>query len=143
MAIKDIVEQFLGEPNICVFATVGRSGQPHASPVWYGYTDGVFTVIVERGSQKHRDVEGDPRVAIALDQRGTDSPRYPLTNVTVEGVAEIVSDVSGDMLFDVAYRYEGEEGGRSYVQDSDVTQLVALRVRPQKVVAYQATTKLL
>ena len=132
VAIADVVEQYLGEPNICVFATVGRGGQPHASPVWYGYTDGVFTVIVERGSQKHRDVEVNPRVAIALDHRGPDRRQRPLTNVTVEGVAEIVPNVSEKMLFDVASRYEGEDGGKSYVQNSDVTGMVAFRLRPQR-----------
>ena len=141
--IKDVVEQYLREPNICVFATVSRRGQPHASPVWYGYTDGVFTVLVERGSQKHRDVEANPKVALALDQREADPGQYPLTNVMVQGVAEIVPNVSEEMMFDVARRYEGEEEGKTYVENSDLTVLVALRVRPQKVVAYKATTKLL
>ena len=141
--IKDVVEQFLREPNIGVFATVGRAGQPHASPVWYGYTDGVFTVLVERRSQKFRDVEANPKVALALDQRGSDPGQYPLTNVSAEGVAEIIPNVSEEMMFDVARRYEGEEGGKTYVENSDLTVLVAIRFRPQKVVAYRATTKLL
>ena len=59
--------KFVEQPRIGRLGTTMRDGSPHISPVWYRFEDGAFLVLVERTSQKHRNIERDPRVAFCID----------------------------------------------------------------------------
>ena len=137
------IEDYLNEPNTCVIATVGRGNQPHASPVWYQYRDGVFTVVMGRGSLKHRDIEANPKVMITLDRREAGRGDRDFAVVMAEGVAELVPSVTREQLFELAFRYVGEEGTAALVQRYSADEMVAIRLRPRKVVAYKGLEKVL
>ncbi len=77
-------EAFLREANVAVLSTVDAKGRPHAAPVWYLYDDGVFRISTGEGSQKHRNVTGNPNVSLVIDQR-----ELPYYAVMVTGAAEI------------------------------------------------------
>src|SRR3990172_10761990 len=62
-------DAFLAESNVAVLATVDARGRAHAAPIWYLYDDGVFIMSTGRGSQKHRNIEGNPEVTRVVDRR--------------------------------------------------------------------------
>src|SRR4029079_9280052 len=73
------------KPRIATLASIRRDGSPHTSPVWFRFQDGVFKVLVDRGSQKHRNVERDPRVELCIAAR--ELPPYH--TVIVRGRARV------------------------------------------------------
>ena len=137
------VEKYLNEPNICVIATVGRANRPHTSPVWYRYRDGIFTVVVARGSLKHRDIKANPNVMITLDRREADRGESDFAVVMAEGVAELVPSVSRELFIELASNCVDEESASSLVQRYSDVEMVAIRLRPRKLVAYQGLDKVL
>ena len=126
------VEKYVDGPNICVLATVGRRNRPDAPPAWYLHRDGIFVLILGRGTLKHRDIVSNPRVMITLDRREPSRGEHAFAVVMADGVAVLTESVSRELLYDVASRYEGEGGTRSYVQRTDLDALVTIRLRPDK-----------
>lgn len=76
-------ERRLRAEQIIWLTTVGSSGQPQASPVWFLW-DGREFLIYSRPNQKVRSIERHPKVALHLNDDGTGSDI-----VTLEGEARI------------------------------------------------------
>lgn len=64
-------------------ATVRPDGRPHLIPIWFGVLDGKWYFVTDPQSVKARNLQHNPRVALALED-GTD----PLV---VEGEARPIS----------------------------------------------------
>ena len=79
----------LDADNIAHVATVLPDGAPHAVPVWVGTHDGHVVFMTGPGSQKARNLQRDPRVAISIAP--ADNPFSP---VVVRG--HVVTWLSGD-----------------------------------------------
>lgn len=47
-------------------STLRPDGSPHLTPVWFLYLDGVWWICTEARNRKVRNVDHDPRVALAL-----------------------------------------------------------------------------
>ena len=136
MSDEESREEFLREPNVAVLATVGRSGRPHAAPIWYLYEDGVFIMGTDSGSQKHRNVEANPEITLVIDRR-----TLPYYAVMAQGKAEIGPPLSDDQRMQMAVRYLGEELGRAYIARTPMLGMVSrgmtIRLRPRKLIEYQ------
>lgn len=63
-------------------ATIGPSGEPQSSPVWFDWVDGRLIVSFYESSQKMRNVKRDPRVSVSIVDPD-DAYRY----VEIRGVA--------------------------------------------------------
>lgn len=64
--LEDRIQQLLGSTNMCVLATVGRNGQPIASPIEY-YADGLdIYMLPDPGTPKLKAMQRDPRVSVAV-----------------------------------------------------------------------------
>ena len=83
--LNEVQVRHVMKPYIATLATVRRDGGPHTAPVWYRYEDGVFLVATDRGSQKHRNIERDPRVELCIDDR----EKAPFHTVIVRGRATV------------------------------------------------------
>jgi nitroimidazol reductase NimA-like FMN-containing flavoprotein (pyridoxamine 5'-phosphate oxidase superfamily) len=65
-ALADRIEQLLASTNMCVLATVGKRGQPIASPIEY-YADGLdLYMLPDPGTPKLAAMRRDPRVCVAV-----------------------------------------------------------------------------
>ena len=84
----DLAALLAGAP-IAHVATVLPDGAPHAVPVWVGTHDDHVVIMTGPGSQKARNLQRDPRVAISLTP--TDNPFSP---VVLRG--RVVTWLSGD-----------------------------------------------
>lgn len=62
---SDLVAVLDGTP-IAHVATVLPDGAPHSVPVWVGTHEGHVVIMTGPGSQKARNLQRDPRVAISL-----------------------------------------------------------------------------
>lgn len=80
---------FLGSARTCRVATIGPTG-PHVSPLWFLWHDETIWLYSITSSQRFRDVQRDPRVAIVVD----DGHAYEeLRGVEISGTARVVGEV--------------------------------------------------
>ena len=131
MTISNEANDFLGEANVAILATVGLGNRPHAAPVWYLYEDRELLVSTGTGSQKHRNVERNPAVTLVVERRET-----PYYVVTIRGEAEIGPPLSDEKRLALAIRYLGEGRGRAYAERTRGSDSITLRIRPGKVIEF-------
>lgn len=76
-----------GESHIAHLAT-STDDRPHVAPVWYGYEDGVVSVVT--GGRKRANARQNPRVAVSIQQ---DADGVPEWRVVLRGTATVIDDV--------------------------------------------------
>lgn len=69
MSIPDNVKTFLEKPNVAVLATIGPSGRPQATPVWFLVEGDHILINTSAGRVKLRNMEADPRVTLTIVDR--------------------------------------------------------------------------
>jgi len=124
-------DAFLAQPHVAILATIGPKQRPHAVPVWYLYEAGEFTLTMQRGSQKHRNIERCPNVSLVVDRR--ERPYYA---VTAMGVAEMGASPAREWFLRLAVHYLGAESGAAYTASHDLANSVTIRLRPSKYILY-------
>ncbi|HEY8830246.1 MAG TPA: TIGR03667 family PPOX class F420-dependent oxidoreductase, partial [Candidatus Limnocylindria bacterium] len=77
-------EARLRREKIAWLTTVRRDGQPQSSPVWFLWRDGEIVVYSKPTTQKVRNLQANPKVAVHLRDVDDGSDI-----VSVEGTAEI------------------------------------------------------
>ncbi len=123
--------RFVAQPRIGRLATVNRDGTPHIAPVWYRFEDGAFLVLTERGSNKHRNIERDPRVTFCIDDE-----RPPYHTVIVYGRVTVHDAPGREWREEMAIHYLGEEAGRRYIAENMHPNNVMLRIEPERVIGW-------
>ncbi len=113
MDLPDDLVTLLRTPALCYVATVMPDGSPQLTQTWVD-TDGERVVInIVEGMQKARNLERDPRVAVAVSD-----PANPNLFTQVRGrVVGMTSDGGEDSIDALAHKYTGQPyawyGGRS------------------------------
>jgi PPOX class probable F420-dependent enzyme len=125
------IEDFLGQPNIAVMATVGADGQPHAVPTWYDYDGGEIVLHMGAGSRRYRNMTGNDRVAVCVD---TKTPPYMA--VVVEGRARTKVGTDDERSRRMAIHYLGEKAGAAYADSLRGSRMVIARVVPEKIISW-------
>jgi len=120
------------KPYIATLATLRKDGSAHMAPVWYRYEDDAFLVLTDVGSQKHRNIERDPRVELCIDDRA----RPPYHTVIVRGRAHVEPARGAEWRLALAVHYLGEELGRRYVDTTPAGDAVLVRMAPEKIVGW-------
>ena len=88
MSEAEIVD-FVNNSRTGTLATIGPSGQPHLTAMWYAVVDGEIWLETKVKSQKAVNLKRDPRVSFLLE----DGDSYDtLRGVSFEGVAEIIDE---------------------------------------------------
>jgi hypothetical protein len=129
--LSDRQRRFIEQARIGRLATIGPAGAPHIAPVWYRFEDGIFLVLTDRGSQKQRNVERDPRVEFCIDD---DEPPYH--TVIIRGRASIEPTRGAEWRLALAVHYLGDEAGHRYVAANDNPNGVLLRIVPERVIGW-------
>jgi hypothetical protein len=120
------------KPYIATLASVRADGSPHTAPVWFRYEDGAFFVLTDRGSQKHRNIERDPRVELCIDDR----ERPPYHTVIVHGRAQIEGAPGAAWREALAVHYLGDERGKRYVEQTPAGDPIRLRIVPERIIGW-------
>lgn len=82
-------DAFLREERTCRVATVGSSGAPHVTPLWYVWDgDALWLYSIVR-SRRWADLARDPRVSVVVDA-GVEF--FELRGVELRGEVEMVGE---------------------------------------------------
>ena len=77
---------FLEAPTLAILATRFRDGRILLSPVWYEWDDHGFTIILETGDTKARQLQRDPSVSIVVAEDAV-----PYRSLEVRGQARVIT----------------------------------------------------
>lgn len=135
----DEVDQYLGSSRTMILTTIGPDGVPDPVGMWFVLRDGDIWMRTYATSQKARNVERDPRVAVLVE----DGDSYTeLRGVQISGTLEISRDE--DLICDIAaallVKYEGlapehVEAAREAYRAKAPKQ-VAMRLVPTRTVSW-------
>ena len=131
------VTAFLSEQMIMQCATLGPSGRPHMTPLWYVPEGLELSAWTYAKSQKARNLERDPHATIGIE----DGIQYnDLRGVMLECDVEVErdSDRVADFGLSLFERYTGgelEPEVRQMVM-GQAPKRVGLRFRPTRVVTW-------
>ena len=123
---RDLLER----PLFAHLATIRPDqGGPQVNPMWCSWDGTHLRFTSTRRRYKYRNVMGDPRVAVSIND-----PGQPYRYLEIRGVVERIDDDSSGVFFtELAERYGRELGGRL---PADVRDRVVFVVRPTAV-SYQ------
>lgn len=133
MALSEAAfEQLMSEPQIAVFGTIGRDGAPHQAPVWFEWRDGAVLIPTQRGSQKWRNIERDPRVSVCIEHRDA-----PLAVAMISGTAEVMESDYAPERRRFYERYYGDDAeARLASTPSDTDEWALVRITPTKIISF-------
>ena len=80
---------FLESRKSLSVATLNADGSPHLTVLWYGLVDGKIVIETYTKSQKIKNLERDPRIAV-MAESGTEYKE--LRGVSIRGRAELSRD---------------------------------------------------
>lgn len=126
MRLTEDVLELLRRPSTCYVATTMSDGSPQLTQVWVD-TDGEHVLINSvQGFLKVRNIERDPRVAVAISD-----PDEPRRYFQVRGrVVEVTADGGAEHIEKLSQKYLGMPypwfGGRDQVR-------VVISIEPEKV----------
>jgi PPOX class probable F420-dependent enzyme len=113
-----------------VLTTLGPDGAPHAGPVWYLWDGAEIRISTPRSTWKVRDITGDPRVALCVDDQVADE------YLTLYGNAVIVTgDQAAELTWPLllAYLHPDEATARWNRINADGSRVVIL-LAPDRIV---------
>jgi PPOX class probable F420-dependent enzyme len=118
-------------------ATLNRDGSPHLTTLWFAVVDGAIVFETFTKSQKIRNLERDPRIAV-LVEAGTEYGE--LRGVSINATAELVKDPERvhELAYQVMRRHSPgvpEEQLRALARQM-ARKRSAVVVRPEKVVSW-------
>ena len=116
-------------------ATIGRSGGPVTSAVWYAIDGGELIVSTPSGGTKARNVDANPRVSFLVDTR-----ERPYSGVAIEGDARVVDDPDGAGWRFIATSYLGEPLPREILERFRASPRVLIRITPARVRTWNLPT---
>ncbi|WP_330229301.1 PPOX class F420-dependent oxidoreductase [Nocardia sp. NBC_00508] len=126
------ITEFLERSRIATLATIGPTGTPHQTAMWYALIGGEIWFETKAKSQKAVNLRRDPRVCCLVEAGDTYDQ---LRGVSIEGRAEIVEDA--EKLFAVGVsvweRYTGPYSAEVRpMVESMLNKRVAVRVVPER-----------
>ncbi len=125
MRLEDELVALMQDRAICYLATTMPDGSPQVTLTWVD-TDGEHILInTVVGHQKVRNIERDPRVAVALSDPGNPS-RYTQVRGTV---VDMTTEGAVDHIEALSHRYTG--GPYSWWGGRD-QQRVILKIEPRR-----------
>lgn len=128
MQLSDQVRAFLRERRFAVLATIGDTGLPQQTVMWYDLDGDDVLMNTARGRLKDRYLQRDPRASICVE----DGYRY----VTIAGTVTLDDDPARAQadIARLARRYEGENAERM-IANFEQQARVTMRLRIEQVIA--------
>jgi PPOX class probable F420-dependent enzyme len=131
----DEVASFMEASRTATLATIGPTGVPHLTAMWYGLVDGVVCFETKAKSQKVINLRREPRVACMIEAGDSYDQ---LHGVAIEGMARIIDDVTEPVYWAAATslfeRYNGPVGDATWQQvERMMHNRVVVRIEPVRV----------
>lgn len=126
MEFTEPVKKFLEKPNLAVLATIGPSGRPQATPVWFLLDGDEILMNTSQGRAKLRNVQADPRVAVTIYDKDN-----PYLYVQVRGRVTIDPKSGARDIDRLSQRYRGKP--YQYPPSDAPEKRVSLRLKPSAI----------
>ena len=108
-----------------MLTTYRKDGSAHTVPVWFGWTDPAFEVVIAKGDVKLRHLARDSRCVLVVFETVR-----PFRGVEVRGVGELVGCDVTSARAAIAGRYLGERDGTRFAAERRSRPGVLLRLIP-------------
>ncbi len=129
----DEVATFLERSRVVTMSTVGPTGTPHLTAMWFALLDGEIWFETKAKSQKAVNLRRDPTITVMIEDGDTYNT---LRGVSIDGTAEIVDDPETILRVGISVweRYTGPytEEMRPFV-DQMMNNRIAVRVVPSRL----------
>ena len=106
------VSRLVARPNYAHIATLMPDGAPHSVPVWIDLEGDNLAILTGPGSQKARNLERDPRLAISIIDAD-----QPYASALIRG--QVVEFLDGDRAWEIIDRISRKYTGHPYPLRSD------------------------
>jgi PPOX class probable F420-dependent enzyme len=133
----DEIWQLVEESKSLQVATLNRDGSPHLTTLWFAVVDGALVFETYTKSQKIRNLERDPRIAVLVESGETYDQ---LRGVSINARAELVTDPRRVHRLALAVMKRNQPGVPEDVLEKLAERMAAKRtgvvVRPDKIVSW-------
>ncbi len=120
------LKDLLDKKGFAHVATIGPSGEPHSSPVWYDFDGYRLLFSQTKDRQKYKNLRRDPRIAVSIHD-----PDDPYRHLEVRGEAEeIVDDEGYEFINSLAKKYLGKD---EYPELQPGEERVVVKVTPHHI----------
>jgi PPOX class probable F420-dependent enzyme len=103
MQIPAAFHQLLDSTAVAFVSTIGKNGEPQATPLWFLWDGEAVRISLVEGRQKLRNLRRDPRIAVVVVD-----PARPTHYIELRGrVSELVPDPEYKLERAVAEKYMG------------------------------------
>jgi nitroimidazol reductase NimA-like FMN-containing flavoprotein (pyridoxamine 5'-phosphate oxidase superfamily) len=135
------VRQFLTNGRNLQVATLGSTGHPHLTTLWYVMVDGLIAFRSFRKSQRVANLRRDPRLTVLVEDGES---VVNLRGVMIQGRARLVDDRALVLRLygEVTEKYEGvrvEPEGWDAVFGNWANKNIAILVEPERLVTWDHT----
>ncbi|MGH7336427.1 MAG: pyridoxamine 5'-phosphate oxidase family protein [Myxococcota bacterium] len=135
------LREFLAKSQTIIITSINKDGTPHPMPMWYGVEpDGSIVMTTFTKSQKIRNLERDPRVALLVED-GTEYAE--LRGAVIYGKADLIRDTDQvvEILARVSTKPLGEpnDATRDNIRNAvrgTAPKRTGIRVNPDKIVSW-------
>ncbi|TWF76692.1 PPOX class probable F420-dependent enzyme [Pseudonocardia hierapolitana] len=101
--IPEVFHDLLRSRAVAFVSTLGRSGAPQVTPLWFLWDGDRVRISLVEGRQKLRNLRRDPRIAVAIAD-----PASPTFYLELRGVvSELVPDPGLELERAIAEKYTG------------------------------------
>jgi PPOX class probable F420-dependent enzyme len=101
--IPEDFHELLRSRAVAFVSTIGKSGAPQITPLWFLWDGGRVRISLVEGRQKLRNLRRDPRIAMAIAD-----PARPTFYLELRGtVSELVPDRGLELERAIAEKYTG------------------------------------
>jgi PPOX class probable F420-dependent enzyme len=133
----DEIWRLVEESKSLQVATLNRDGSPHLTTLWFAVVDGALVFETYTKSQKIRNLERDPRIAVLVERGETYDQ---LRGVSINARAELVTDPKRVHRLALAVMKRNQPGVPEDVLEKLAERMAAKRtgviVRPEKIVSW-------
>ena len=103
--IPDSHKDLLESTALATVATIGPSGAPQVSPVWFGWDGKHLSFSQTKTRQKYKNLQKDERIALAIVD-----PANPYRYLEIRGkVVEFVEDPDKAFINAMSVKYLGQD----------------------------------
>lgn len=103
MNIPDEFHPLLESTAVAFVSTLGISGAPHVTPIWFSFDGDSLRFSLVDGRQKLKNLHRDPRVAVLVVD-----PARPTYYVELRGRVDLVVDPGLELERLVSNKYTGD-----------------------------------
>ena len=103
--LPDSVKKLIESKAYANFATLMPDGSPHVTQTWVDHEGDIVLINTPEGTQKHKNVMRDPRVALDIID-----PTNPFNLAVIRGrVREVTFEGAEEHIDKMAKKYQGKD----------------------------------